>query len=473
MIVPDTNWRPELPKSPQSKYKALAQTIREAIANGQLPPGTKLPPVRVLADTVSVTPGTVARAYALLIDENRLEAGVGRGTFVSSRGAKHALLSGPPLNDTLRSRDPLKANLLSPKMPDLGQADLIKRGLDHMARTMTMTDLLNYPTQQTDIAAREAQFQLLEDAQIGAYSLDDIVCTHGGQNAIVMILQTVLQSTSAKIAVDELNYGGFRSAALVSRAAVVGIPWDQDGPIPAAFEHAIRENNIQVFCTSSEVTNPIVGGFAIPRRHEIAAIAERYGVHIIDDDCYRMMKVTPKGPSYRALLPNLGWVVTSPSKSISASLRIGFAVAPQGWSSALARSATFHSFGVSRMVTDLFAYIMRQPELPEILSAIQARIDRDIGAAVAILSDYKLNHSAGVPFLFLALPDTWRAGEFCQTAAEQGVLVKSAEEFSLRDGPQHHAVRIAINGQITHEQFVASIEKLRYLLDHPQQEVAV
>jgi hypothetical protein len=31
--------------------------------------------------------------------------------------------------------------------------------------------------------------------------------------------------------------------------------------------------------------------------------------------------------NYRALLPNLGWYVTSPSKSLTCAARIGFAVA--------------------------------------------------------------------------------------------------------------------------------------------------
>ena len=75
MIVPDTKWQPEAPLAGQAKYKALAQAIREGIVSKQLTPGEKLPPVRDLAFKIGVTPGTVARAYALLTDEGRLIAG--------------------------------------------------------------------------------------------------------------------------------------------------------------------------------------------------------------------------------------------------------------------------------------------------------------------------------------------------------------------------------------------------------------
>ena len=52
---------------------------------GSLKIGTKLPPVRDLAYQLSITPGTVARAYSILTDEGVLEAEVGRGTFVAEK----------------------------------------------------------------------------------------------------------------------------------------------------------------------------------------------------------------------------------------------------------------------------------------------------------------------------------------------------------------------------------------------------
>ena len=71
------------------------------------------------------------------------------------------------------------------------------------------------------------------------------------------------------------------------------------------------------------IANPTVATTSIPRREEIARLAERHGLHIIDDDCYRLMRTRYLGPSYRALCPDFGWYITSPSKSLTAALRIG------------------------------------------------------------------------------------------------------------------------------------------------------
>ncbi len=474
MIVTDTIWEPNLAGAGRSKYQALAHAIREGIASGQLAEGEKLPPVRDLAYRVSVTPGTVARAYKLLIDESLLEAGVGRGTFVAKAKPTpvRSLPSADRFFDPALDRDG-QAHLLSPKMPDVGQADMIREAMHMLADTTSPDMFLRYPTRDTDLPAREAFAATLDAEQIGAFDIHNIVTSHGGQNAIVMILQSILTGAKPVIAVDELSYGGFRSAGVLCRAEVVGIPWDDDGPLVNALETAIKTHKIQAFCTSAEVSNPTAKQTTPERRSQIAALAQAHGMHIIDDDCYRLMNTRRIGPSYRALLPGLGWYLTSPSKSITASLRIGFTVAPKGWSKALTRTATFSSFGVTRMVTDLYAAIMGHPEIDVIVERVKDRISDDISAAVRILDGYEMRYAGNVPFLWLELPMGWRAGEFCQAAEAAGILIKSADDFALRESRSVHAVRIAVNGLVPHAHFVQAMECLRDLLDHPPERIAI
>jgi DNA-binding transcriptional regulator YhcF (GntR family) len=60
----------------------LKAQVRHQISSGQLPIGTRIPPVRTLAGFLRVNRNTVARAYAELEAEGVLEATPGRGTFV-------------------------------------------------------------------------------------------------------------------------------------------------------------------------------------------------------------------------------------------------------------------------------------------------------------------------------------------------------------------------------------------------------
>lgn len=60
----------------------LKAQIRHQITSGQLPAGTRIPPVRTLAGFLRVNRNTVARAYAELETEGVVEATPGRGTYV-------------------------------------------------------------------------------------------------------------------------------------------------------------------------------------------------------------------------------------------------------------------------------------------------------------------------------------------------------------------------------------------------------
>ncbi len=456
----DTIWLPDLNNVSGPKYRALETAIRQAIHDGTLEPGQKLPPVRELGWQAKVTPGTVARAYKELVDSGVLEAAVGRGTFVPERVQ-------PVATPTL---DP-NTTLLSPRLPDMGQGDLIREALHKYADTAGSEELMRYPVRDLHHPAHVAFANFHKGAPIGPFTADDVIITHGGQNAVIMILQTILRGTSPVILIDELTYSGFRRAAELCRARVVSVAWDDEGPDPVQFEQLIRDHGVQVYCTSADVINPTAQSATLARRKEIAQIAARHGVHVIDDDCYR--NGPHEGPSYRQLLPELGWYTTSPSKSVSAALRIGFVVAPIGWVNALVRTATFTSFGVPVAITSVYAHVHSHPRLPAVLAAARGHMNDMLKTAVNYLGAFNIRWRSNVPFIWLELPYGWRSGEFCQASEAQGIFLKSAEEFGLRQSRTVHAVRIALNGNLSNDQFVDALRTLRHLLNHPPEKITV
>ncbi len=463
---------PAIAAAGRAKYQGLARGLRAAIAGKLLKSGDKLPAVRELAWRVGVTPNTVARAYTILTEEGLLTAGVGRGTFVAE-GPATLPVARPILPDVALSTPdwPAVADLRSPKLPDLGQGGLLRAGLVAVAQTAPVEHLLRYPSRLTDASAREAFRHWMGSAPIGPFSEEDVVVAHGGQSAIVMVLQCLLEGGEPVILTDELTYSGYRRAAELLRARTVSVPWDEHGPDPKALERLALQHKAQVFCTSAEVCNPTAMSTSPQRRLEIAEVARRNGIHVLDDDCYRTGP--HRGESYRALLPDLGWYVTSPSKSITPALRIGFALAPEGWGHSLARAALHNSFGVARMVTDLFASVVNDPALPAIAEAIRARINDDLRIALNHLGGHSVNWLPDVPFLWVELPRGWRVHSFCREAESAGVVLKSADEFSPRDGRAIHAVRIAINGQIAPGRFEEAMATLRRLLDSPPENISV
>jgi DNA-binding transcriptional MocR family regulator len=475
-IVMDTIWIPSIEHREGPKYKALAAAIREAIAEQTLKVKHKLPPVRDLAWDLKITPGTVARAYSLLTDEGTLEAAVGRGTFVAERKILQETSDVCDyLNEVVTKPTPPEprpdvVRLTSPLLPDVGQVSLIQTLMGQVAAN-PQSGVMHYPNRQTFKPAREAVKHWLRGTPLGSLDEGDIVLSHGGQNGVSLALQSILTGPAPVILVEELSYPGFRRAAALLRAEVIGVPMDDQGMIPEAIAAIAKTHDVQAICTSPEVHNPT--GLFTPetRREEIVNVARACDIQIVEDDCYRMGAT--RAPSYRMLAPERGWYVSSISKTLTPALRIGFVVAPKPHVPALRRSAEHGFFGVATPLADLTERLLSDPRAEECASKVNAVFAQYVQTCVNHLGTYELTWSENVPFVWLNLPEGWRASAFCQAAEAAKVQIRPAEEFAGREARSLHAVRIAINAQIDRDHFDAAMMRLRNLLDNPPERIGV
>jgi len=472
----NTIWLPSIEGREGPKYKALAEAIRDAIGDETLEVQQKLPPVRDLAWDLKITPGTVARAYTLLTDEGVLEAAVGRGTFVAlPRPKAETEPKADYLSDVLTiapsiERRPDVVRLTSPQLPDVGQAKLIQQHMGQVAAN-PRSGVMHYPNRKTFKPAREAVQHWLRGTPLGALDEEDIVLSHGGQNGVSLALQSILTGPSPVVLVEELSYPGFRRAAALLRAQVIAIPMDSDGMIPEAIAAVAKSHTVQAICTSPEIHNPTGLFTPVSRREEIVEVARAHDIQIIEDDCYRMG--ASRAPSYRMLAPERGWYVSSISKTLTPALRIGFVVAPKPSVPALRRSAEHGFFGLATPLADLAERLLNDPNVAECAAKVNAVFSQYVQTCVNHLGAYDVTWHKDVPFLWLRLPEGWRASAFCQAAEVERVQIRPAEEFAGRDARALHAVRIAINAQIDLDHFEAAIMRLRELLDNPSERIGV
>ncbi|MDF1620730.1 PLP-dependent aminotransferase family protein [Pseudothioclava nitratireducens] len=467
----DTTWRPDLGTQSGPKYLALVRALREGVRRGSLEPGSKLPTVRDLAWRLGVTPGTVARAYQIATQEGLLEAAVGRGTFVSTQSRR----LGPtePLYTQLSTEDNSgrgPVDLRSPQLPDVGQTEAIARAMAEAAREIGQK-YLEYPGLKRDLFAREASLSWFECCDLGPITADDLVLTHGGQNGINLTLQICLRGDRPVVLTEELAYPGFRHAAKLVRAETVAVALDEEGMIPAALDAACRRNRAQVVCITTEAQNPTAARMGLERRKAIVAVARAHDLQILEDDCY----TAPSSglPSLRALAPERTWHVTSLSKTISAGMRFGIVVCPEGMGEAGRLAAQHSYFGLARPVTDIMTRILRSGDAMRLRQAAQEAMGRRLERAVQALSRFDIVWQPGLSFFWLRLPLGWRSSAFARAAEAEGVLVRSADEYVLHDGHAPNAVRIAIAGAVPEADFHAAIDRLVGLLENPSGDLAV
>ena len=81
------------PASPVPPYEQVRLRIAALAAAGDLPAGTKLPPVRQLATDLNLAANTVARAYRELEQAGLVETRGRAGTVITSRAAGTSVLA--------------------------------------------------------------------------------------------------------------------------------------------------------------------------------------------------------------------------------------------------------------------------------------------------------------------------------------------------------------------------------------------
>ena len=466
----DTSWANDLTQLPGPKYLALSRALREAIRGGRLPPGAQLPTVRDLAWALKITPGTVSRAYQIATQEGLLSATVGRGTFVAAAAPRLG-----PTQSLAIDRDPArvagKADLRSPRLPDVGQGAALAGVLAAAAGANQPSDWIDYPAQGAEAPLRAALACWLAGRDLGPVAADDIMVTLGGQNAIALIFQCVLRGDRPAVLIEDLAYPGFRHAARLARAEVHAIETDQHGLRPDALVAACRRHPAQVLCLTPEAQNPTAVAMPPARRSEIADIARAADLQVLEDDCYSPAQC--EAPTIRSLAPERTWHVGSLSKTVSAALRLGWAVCPSGMGHTGRLTAQHSFFALPRPVSDLALGLIGSGAAERLRAAVAQVYSDQLEGVILHLGGFDLGWQPGLPFLWLRLPSGWRASTFTRMAEAEGVLLRSADEFALVGGRAPNAVRIALNGQLSRAETEAACARLADLLRRPPADAAI
>lgn len=464
-----TIWLPDLSGDEGPKYLALTRRLREAIRTGVLPQGMQLPTVRDLAYRLSVTPGTVSRAYQIATQEGLLEATVGRGTFVAAARPRLG-----PTQALFTDRDPGeqagRVDLRSPQLPDVGQAEIFADSLRKVALNIGV-EWLDYTHQNGEQPLRQAVVDWLSGRVLGPIGEDDVMLTHGGQSGIGLILDCCLRGDRPVVLIEDLAYPGFRYAARAARAEVIGIELDDEGIRPDALEAACKRYGAQVLCLTPSAQNPTTARMSPERQLQIVSIARRYDVQIIEDECY-FYSGAPD-PALRALAPERVWYAGSLSKSVSAALRFGYVICPTGMGPTGRLAAQHSFFALSKPLAAFALELFNSGAADQLRASVEAEFSDRLQMVVNRLGAFDLAWQKGIPFAWLRLPQGWRAYTFTRMAEEQGVLVRAADQYAMANGRAPNAVRLAIAGNIPRQQLEAGIAALGYLLPRPPHDMAV
>jgi DNA-binding transcriptional MocR family regulator len=419
-----TIYKPALPADVQPRYQALADAIERDVAAGHLRPGDRLPPQRELAWRLGITVGTVGRAYAIALKRGMLSAHVGRGTFVA--GAASAASDGPV--DLARNTPP----------PGLAPALLVEtlKALGPQANS-----LLELPPEGGLPAHRAAGARWIARSGL-VRKPGDVIVTGGVQHGLGLVLASGLAGDTP-ILLESLTYFGLIDAADRLRQPMLPVPIDAEGLRPDALDDAAKRTGAKLVLLVPTGHNPTTATMSPARRRQIAKVARRRDLILVEDDAYGYLPENRPEP-LAALVPERTIYLAGIAKCVTPGLRVGWLSAPPPLLRKLADTQRALCLAPPALPHEVAAQWIEGGGADRLIAWQRAELAERQSLAELAFEGLDWTVAPGVLHGLLHLPTPWSADDFTAEARAEGVLVLPARQFAVGGAPAPDAVRVAL-----------------------------
>ncbi|MDR2128544.1 MAG: PLP-dependent aminotransferase family protein, partial [Burkholderiaceae bacterium] len=429
-----------LPEGVGLKYKRLAQGIEQSIRNGVIGAGAKLPPHRILADRLGVTPGTVSRAYGELERMGLVMARVGDGTFVRQRGQERPQERG--FRNFVDGADACNDMSWNMHIPG-SEAELLARSLQQLSREPArLQELMRYaPDVGLPRHCRAAAAWLSHgafQAQAG-----QVVCVNGSQHGLLVALMAMLRAGDTLVT-EQLSYPGLICAARLLGIKVLGLDMDAEGLRPDSLEELCRGHRVVALYCTPTIQNPTTAVMSIARRQEIARICREHNLIVIEDETHAaLMRQRPLPLSH--LLPERGILIGGMSKAVAAGLRVGYVHVPLAMVSRVAAAVRNSCWMATPLTLEIASRWIEDGTAQTLLAQQVAEIERRQALVADLLQALSYRAHPCCPHFWLEVPAPWRATEIEQSLRKRRHLVSTAEAFGVGSGALPQCIRASVS----------------------------
>jgi len=286
---------------------------------------------------------------------------------------------------------------------------------------------LQYSTTEGDPDLREAIAARLTARGLPT-GADDVLVTSGSQQALTLAA-TALIEPGDRVLVEEPSYLAALQAFALAGAVVVPVACDDDGLDPDAVAAAAAEHGARLLYTIPTFHNPTGRTLPLERRRALAAVAERHGLWLIEDDPYGELRYRGEPLPSLATLPGADdrtLALSTLSKVAAPGLRIGWVRTPPALRRALViakQAADLHSSTVDQAAAARWLATVDLDAHLEVLRGEYGR-RRDAlldGLAGALPPGSTHNRPDGGMFVWARLPDGWDSDALLRRALAHDV----------------------------------------------------
>ncbi len=292
----------------------------------------------------------------------------------------------------------------------------------------------------------------------------DTLITSGSQQALDLVARVFLDDGDY-VLTENPTYLAAIQVFQSYGARFAPVPTDDDGLIPAAIPELIARHRPKLLYTVSNFQNPTGRTLTLERRRELADVAARHGLIVVEDDPYGKLRYHGIDlPPIRALDSSGHVIYTSTfSKTVAPGLRAGYVIAPEAVQRRLVvvkQATDLHSSSLDQRI--VYEYYQENEPAPHV-----ARIRAAYGERYAVMDEclraeltdaFGWTHPEGGMFLWVTGPAGLKSHALLARALELGTAFVPGRDF-FPDGGGDNQIRLSFSS-IPVEQIREGIPRL-------------
>lgn len=278
---------------------------------------------------------------------------------------------------------------------------------------------------------------------------DMVVITDGAQQAIETTAK-ILCNEGDVILCEDPSFIGSLNAFRSYGVKLVGLPTDSNGILPDEMENVLKTyNTVKFLYTIPNFQNPTGNTTSLERRKQILALAEKYGIYILEDNPYGDLRFAGEPvPSYKSLdtKGNVLYAGTF-SKTLAPGLRVGYLCGERDILQKAVvglQTSTVHANIWAQMLTYRFVTTVDFGEhLARLQDIYRKKYTRMANALKANMPEcVTYSQPQGGLFIWATIPDKYDMNAFCTEAVHQKVAVVPGNAFLSDENAVSHSFRL-------------------------------
>ncbi len=426
------------------RYKQLAEKFIEDIQHRRLQPGQRLPSLRRLAAQYEVSLTTALNCYHRLEELGWARAQPQSGFFA----AQPLLAEQTPHLPTFTSRtaDPIATHNrrhvtepgplgLSLLASTLLPTAALQRSLRRASRQQGAQVHL-YPQAQGELALRRALSKHFSRYDFH-FSEQALVVTNGCIDAVRTAIEVTTRPGDA-VAISSPCFSGLLQLLAQMQRQVVEIPSTAEGIDLRQLERHMQQGSIQAGLFNCSHMNPTGITLSADQKQQLAQLAARYRVPVIEDDIYLELGYQRTPPVPAQHWDREGYLLWcgSVSKTLSAGYRLGWCL-PGRYFEAYQQQRLRESYGVSSPIQLAVADFISSDQYHRHLNALRPQLARQVADyrdyMIANLPDtVRISAPQGGLVLWIQLPGLDSVA-LAQQAERQNLDIRIGADFSTLD----------------------------------------